>query len=425
MSAFVLTACGGAGVFAADSSPAKVGRKACELEVKNALLAPAPAKTSVREWTVMIFISGKNDLNRYAFENMRQMEKVGSDDKVAIVTQLGTLVRNDKVDRYLVTSAGKKKNDGLASAPVDSVKADMGSWTAFSNFAVWAMKKYPARRYALVLWNHGTGWSDFWGPGTGGAELSVGLNDLSLNEIRMGELGRAMRQIKARSGRSVDLLAFDACYMAMLSVMAEIKDYASVITASQDIEPNTGYPYGKILAALRASPDMTAEDLGARIVKDFGTAYDDGKESAIKTSALPAVFSALSAWSDAVMASGAVTPAAAAKVKTEASYGYYNAPDDLTHPMSADLCSYVSLVSADKKLAKNKAVSAAAEEFNAAVKNAVIASTGDRVCGVAEYLPRYAYRPSYDDTAFARLARWDDFLKWTIKPGLFKQGGGK
>ncbi|MDD4004004.1 MAG: clostripain-related cysteine peptidase [Elusimicrobiaceae bacterium] len=420
LSLAALVCAAGGFAFAEKPEPAgKSGRKACELEVKNALLAPPLAQKSVRDWTVIVFMSGKNDLTPAAYDDMREMEAVGSDDRVAIVTQFGTLLRNDRVDRYLVGKSGEKGSAELQSRPVESVKADMGSWSAFANFATWAMAKYPARRYALVLWNHGLGWSDLWGGSNRGAELSVGKNDLSMNEIRIGELGRALRQIKARSGKTPDLLGFDACYMAMLSVLAEVKDYAQVVTASQDLQPVGGYPYDRILAALKTDPAMDAEALGRVIVGAFGAAYSNKTHTAIKSSELPALYSALNSWSDAVMKSGADSAAVEAKFQAVASYGYHQAPDDASHPMSVDIASYITLVSEDRRLSENTEVSAATEKALGALDSAVLAYTGPGA-GISEYMARSAYRPSYDDTKFARLSRWDDFIKWTINPRMFK-----
>ncbi|MDA8244993.1 MAG: clostripain-related cysteine peptidase, partial [Elusimicrobia bacterium] len=129
---------------------------------------PAPdasaASRAQKEWTIMVFVNGKNNLERYALKDMNEMEMVGSTDKVNIVTEIGRIAGYDSSDgdwktvrRYLV----KKDNDtSKITSPVvqELPKVDMGDYKSVVDFALWAKKNYPAKKYMLIVWNHGAGW---------------------------------------------------------------------------------------------------------------------------------------------------------------------------------------------------------------------------------------------------------------------------
>ena len=116
------------------------------------------------EWTIMVFINGKNDLERFAMKDLNEMEMVGSTAKMNIVVEMGRMDGYDASDgdwkgtrRFLI----KKDTDtAKVTSPVveDLGKVDMGDYKSLAAFGKWAKKKYPAKKYMLIVWNHGSGW---------------------------------------------------------------------------------------------------------------------------------------------------------------------------------------------------------------------------------------------------------------------------
>jgi len=163
---------------------------------------------------------------------------------------------------------------------------------------------------------------------------------------------------------------------------------------------------------------MDAQGLGRVIVRSYASAYPGRTQSAILNSSIDGIYTPLNQWCDAMIASGSTAAALAAKENVIASSVYYKAPDSPEHPMAMDLTDYVTRTNKNITPAM-RGSSAYTQALVSAIKAAVIDTTGPG-SGLAEYMPRYVYRPSYDDTKLARLTRWDDFLKWTIKPGMFR-----
>ena len=110
----------------------------------------------VKEWTFLVFLNAKNSLDRFGDLNLKQMEEVGSTDQVNIVIQWGSLAR-PSVKRMLIQ---KSTNPNEITSPVveDLGAVDMGSEAEFLRFLKWGAEKYPAKKYFVDVWNHGSGW---------------------------------------------------------------------------------------------------------------------------------------------------------------------------------------------------------------------------------------------------------------------------
>lgn len=111
------------------------------------------------EWTVMVFMNARNSLSDFAPINLAQLKSVPTSSAVKIVVEWGSLAWRDHVYRFLLTPETILPN-GSSLPPLggeDLGDTDMGSDQTLAAFVDWAKTKYPAKRYMLVLWDHGAG----------------------------------------------------------------------------------------------------------------------------------------------------------------------------------------------------------------------------------------------------------------------------
>jgi len=361
------------------------------------------------EWTVMVYMNAKNDLDRYALSNINLMEKVGSTDQVKIAVELGRLAIHDLSEggwkgqrRYVI----QKDNDpDHVTSPVLQAmpKADMGDWHHLVDFVAWAKQAAPAHHYMLIVWSHGTGW-EFAPPSEGVWVKGISFDAGTFHRINTPDLGKAMAAIG-----KVDVYASDACLMQMTEVAYQIKDHADYIVGSEAVEPDDGYAYDAFLGALTARPDMSAEGLAKAAVNSFGARYAaTGKNatlSAIAAARLPELLSQLDSWSQAVMAAGEkkVVSDAHSRVQHYVISGH------------KDLLHFVQLVDTGSQNAAVRSQGANLEDFLA--HRLIVATTavgGDEAHsqGLAVYLPEYIFLPSYDKLAWSQDGSWMKFAKW-------------
>ncbi|HOX23533.1 MAG TPA: clostripain-related cysteine peptidase, partial [Elusimicrobiales bacterium] len=256
----------------------------------------------VREWTVMVYANGKNDLAPDIFADANEMEMAGSTPQVNVILELGQKgLRADPdflepawkspwrgIKRFFILK-DTKNPDQLHSIPLPAEPyADMGSHRHLAHFGQWVKKNFPAKKYMLIVSNHGNG------------ILGISYDDVSGNNIALSELGKAVSKIGG-----VDVFATDACLMQMAEVAYALKGLAETVVGSEETIPAEGYNYKAILKALGKNPGMDAEAASKMLVKSFDNSYKGSGEpvtlSALKMSEIDELSGKVKAWTEAVM----------------------------------------------------------------------------------------------------------------------------
>jgi hypothetical protein len=231
-------------------------------------------------WTLLVYIAADNDLAPQADRDLEEILAVGSPPDVSVAV-LFDRKRKGAV-RYRIpphpgTSAARCPRDKLG-------RLNMGDPATLASFLDWAQVEMPAHRRALILWDHGDGWRPYdpLNPagglrtkrhfaarvrrvtGKGVRPRYIGIDDQgrgSLDDdwLDMGELQRAL--IQGTSSQPLDLLGFDACLMAQLEVLYEVRDTAKMVIASEEEMPWTGLPYRQVLGHLAQHPAANAQVL--------------------------------------------------------------------------------------------------------------------------------------------------------------------
>jgi hypothetical protein len=361
--------------------------------------------TSQKEWTVMVFVNAKNDLESYGLKDVNEMEMVGSSDKVNVIAELGRISGYSSADgnwtgcrRYYI----KKDNDtNKITSPIllETPKCDMGSWEYMVDFVKWTKERYPAKKYVLVVWNHGSGWKK-------GGDISYLLNEKGIsyddetnNHITTPQLRMALEKIGG-----VDILAMDACLMQMIEVAYEVKDWTQYIVASEEVEPGDGYTYNTWLSPLVKNPTADARTLSKYMVDSYGDYYQserDTTQSSIDAKALKELARLTDDFIIALIASNEVNTAKNAR--TNAQKFYYSSNKDFYH--------FVKLITDNTQVSDVKAKGQTLLDL---LKNKVIVhnrSGYQNAYGLAVYVPTY-YTTSYDELMWAKETKWDDLIKW-------------
>lgn len=264
-----------------------------------------------RELTIMVFLNGKNDLEQAGLINVNDMERIGSTNKVNIIVEFGRMngqagdTQEDGnwtgVRRYYI----KKDTDtAKITSPIVYSKSgpnryDMGDFKKVIEFVKWTKQKFPAKRYMLILWDHGTGWLD---PPKREESRRKGISfdDETGNYITTEEIGNIVKSVGG-----VDILAFDACLMQMAEVLAEVKDYTKVVIGSEEVVPAYGYPYALFLDPIVKNPNMSNEDIGKTVVKAFEMFYSYVKIpaslSAVRSNKIKGLFIKMKDFAKAAM----------------------------------------------------------------------------------------------------------------------------
>ena len=239
--------------------------------------APATAPSAEKQWTFLVYMDGDNNLEQYGILNLNQMETVGSTDDVNIIVQFDRSPGNDATNgnwsgarRYYVT-----KDDDTSTINskmlLDLGNTDMGDPQTFINFSTWAVDHYPAKHYFVDFWDHGGGW------------YGACWDDTSQDYLNLANISTCLNALKAHLGRPIDGVGYDACLMAGIEILYEMRGTCNVAVTSGTTEPDAGWPYDWIMPALAMKPTMTPAELAAEITNDYVNAYTDGKPNPADT----------------------------------------------------------------------------------------------------------------------------------------------
>lgn len=284
------------------------------------------------EWTTLVYVQAKNNLSPFALKNFSDMAIIGSNQNASLLVEWYQPGQNG-VWRYRVDQ-GK-----MVLEECHQTNTDGNSSNDLVDSMSWAVRKYPADKYALVLWDHGIGIIDpHWGVGsnTGSKDrdetffinsgilnsnpriqidgitidstvtftqpIQSSTNYLSPRGILFNEqsrtymnnqaLAQALSTIRTKvlNNKKLDLLGMDACLMAMMEVGYLAHKDVSVMVASQEVELAHGWPYAPV-TTLMSTKNTTPHDVAQGIVHSYGEYYKDKiaffTQSAIDLNQLP------------------------------------------------------------------------------------------------------------------------------------------
>lgn len=370
-------------------------------------------------WTVLVYMVADNNLEEAGMGDLAEMMGVGSSDTLHIVVQadrsndyfdegVGDLADFTGAKRLLVQRGGAEVQDDLG-------EVDMGDGDTLADFIAWGTATYPADHTALVLWDHGAGWS-----GYGLDETSGEHQILTLAEMRDG----IARGLERGGVDQLALIGFDACLMGTIEVALALRPFAEYLVASEQLVPGHGWDYEK-LSALAEDPSTSPADLG-RVMLDGFTAQAEASGtqmditfSVVDLYALDPVIEAVDDLAEALVQDLETVAPALAQVR-ESVVEFAKVPDPAYRPGLVDLGDLAVGIGATAPSLEGPA-RAVYDAVESAVAYRIAGPVMESAHGLSIYFPEAGYySPDYD--AIAPGLGWHDFLAaWS---GLAGGGGG-
>ncbi|MDH3364702.1 MAG: clostripain-related cysteine peptidase [Thermoplasmata archaeon] len=216
------------------------------------LTAPTSRAETSATWTFAIYVAADNSLEPYwETTTLPFLQAVPASEEVNIVALLDMKSTSGieivKVSESTVTT--------VETLP----EMDTGDPAALTWWIDRATTLWPSTYFAMSLWDHGFGWQ------------FICSDDTSESQIDMPELESAITD----AGDMIDLLAFDACNMAMAEVAyaLSLTDLVQYMVASEEYGPGDGLPLDDILTELVNDPTMQPVDLASVMVDEWGAHY--------------------------------------------------------------------------------------------------------------------------------------------------------
>jgi len=388
------------------------------ISLTGCFIPPIP---NVPEWTVMVYLDSDNNLESAGIDDINEMEIAGSTTDVNIVVQV------DRIPYSVLAANNEGYADDVSNGnwtntrryyitqDFDPVQINsqlegklgelnMGDPQTLVDFASWATINYPAKKYLLVIWNHGGGFRS-----SASTTKDIAWDDTSGGDkITMPELEYALSAISAQIGGNIDVVGMDACFMAMTEVAYQIKDYADILVTSEESEPFNGWPYDTILGELAGNPLISSEQFAADIVDKyiFSYPYNNVTQSAIDLSYMDTLAGQLSNLALAIMSDSSTTKSKYVLASTSSQYyGDWDFIDLF------DFCN--QLLAYSNSLEVKNIASSIQQTLNyAVIKSGYSGGSVSGSKGLSIYFPYTAYHYYYNYTNFAQDTFWDEMLSY-------------
>jgi hypothetical protein len=209
-----------------------------------------------RNWTIAVYMSGDNELESQALEDLNEMEAAApAGDRMTVVALVdraeghATANRNWSETRlYEVVhdplgEAAQLVSTRLGSAhlgltPDADVELNTGAARTLSGFVSFVTEAYPARHTALVLWGSGSGYR------------AISVDDgAGADPLLTSELSQALES------HMLDVIALDLAFGAQIEIAYELRGHASQLIASQQTVSLDGWEYNRLLDTLAADSE--------------------------------------------------------------------------------------------------------------------------------------------------------------------------
>ena len=216
------------------------------------------------EWTVLIYVCGSDLESQYGFATGNLQELAGvhePENRIGIIIpdvmnipdlqvklpgkvnilmetggasewhaqDLGMEIRTDCLQDWEYIP-GKGTETGEFRMLREKPLASMAEAGTLAEFIAWGKENRPAKKYALILWDHG-----------GGSKTGLFIDELFDGDyMALDELREAL----AAGGVHFEAILFDACMMANIETASAVREYASWMIASQETVPAKGTALG-------------------------------------------------------------------------------------------------------------------------------------------------------------------------------------
>ena len=231
-------------------------------------LSTAYARGTTGSWTLMVYMDGDNDLERFVGPDIETELGFSSDD-VHVVVLADRAPGYDRSRGDWTGTLLFVTREGITATAADALEdwgeVNMGDPRTLEQFITWCKVNYPADHYALIFWDHGWMWRPY----------QTMWDKTSDDTLDPDEILSVMETVGP-----VDVVAYDACEQSTIEVQAQWRKYASVFVGSEEDLGWDGLEYDKVLPSLLANPSMSPRDLGLLMARSM-TANTDAETASM------------------------------------------------------------------------------------------------------------------------------------------------
>jgi len=240
-------------------------------------------KPTRTQWTVLAYFGGEKDLGEAMVLSLKEMYRVGTASLCHVVVQFNPA--DSAPRRFTITGRGNRTMTSLPKAKLSDGDGRLGRFgevipverlphadladvrppqtrinrAVLESFVASGISENPSDHYLLILSGHASGV----------VGRRIDQDGFSPGATRTLDLGPMFESIKRRTGRVVDVLGMDACFMSMCEVCWQLRGAVRFLVASEGLTPQFGWPYHRILELFRNDDVLAPKEVASAIVAAY------------------------------------------------------------------------------------------------------------------------------------------------------------
>lgn len=261
-----------------------------ETEKTDSMVTNPDVPEGAADWTVLMYVCGTDLETEHGFASsvFDYIDNYPVSSNINVIAQTGGALKWNNADYRFSGDAvqklqiptdrlGRYKFEGKNIVELPSVELQsMGSSKTLSDFISWGVKEYPAKKYMLVIWDHGYvepyGNMEhdqiFYQDKDGNPVNSFSGADVSklqADNLNLDEFRQALQTANTR----FELVAFNTCLSASVEIASATAPYANYMVASEESIPAViGIPYD-FIQFMMDHPDADGDAVGKNILEAY------------------------------------------------------------------------------------------------------------------------------------------------------------
>jgi len=258
-------------------------------ETEPAITNPA-VPDDAADWTVLMYVCGTDLESSHGFASgvFDYIDDFPISDKINVIAETGGALKwnnndarfsGDKVQSLNIPTnkLGRYKFEGHDIVEIEKVDLQsMGSSKTLSDFISWGVKEYPAKKYMLVIWDHGyvepygnlEHDQIFYQDANGNpvnSQTGADVSKLVADNLNLDEYRQALQT----AGIKFEMVTFNTCLSASVEIASATAPYANYMVASEESIPAViGIPYD-FLQFIMDNPDADGKAVGKNIIENY------------------------------------------------------------------------------------------------------------------------------------------------------------
>ncbi|MBU2701278.1 hypothetical protein Ga0466249_002392 [Sporomusaceae bacterium BoRhaA] len=226
-------------------------------------------RSRAEKWTVLLYFAGNNDLAPELSRQLQLIQNVEIPEDIHIGIQFGKAPKEDDSDDWGGVRRYISKNGALVLTDAFTY-INMGKPLSFIEFLMWGYTQFDTERLMLVMSGHSAGF----------AGIMMEYYRETLDLISIQDFTQGLAYFHQQTGKNIDILLFDTCYMNTIEVWYEL-----ALTSGHPIEylllpqnsPIEGLPCHALIDLLTKNEkeNFSVEDTAKNITLSFSQKFSN------------------------------------------------------------------------------------------------------------------------------------------------------